>query len=79
MRANLNPSPNPYPSLALSLILNLTLKGVFNRRCLHLAALASKAVDYQKNGTAVTLPRELRATKVPHIITLPLPLTLTLL
>ena len=41
-------------------------EGIFNRRCLHLAALASKAVDYQKNGTAVTLPRELRASKVPH-------------
>ena len=41
-------------------------KGVFNPRCTQLAELASRAVDYQKNGTAVTLPRELQPAKCPH-------------
>ena len=43
-------------------------RGIFDPQCLQLAGLASKAVDYQKNGTAVTLPPPLRATKVPHFM-----------
>jgi hypothetical protein len=39
----------PPPSLADN-------EGVFSPRCTHLAALASKAVDYQKNGTIVNSP-----------------------
>ena len=40
--------------------------GIYSSRCLSLAALASRAVDYQKNGEAVSFPSEMRPLEYPH-------------
>ncbi|KZF20474.1 RdRP-domain-containing protein [Xylona heveae TC161] len=42
--------------------------GVKDRKCLQLAALHSKAVDYTKTGEPARMPRELRARKWPHFM-----------
>ncbi|KAI9808580.1 MAG: hypothetical protein M1825_003729 [Sarcosagium campestre] len=43
-------------------------KGVKDERCLELAALHSKAVDYVKTGEAAQLPKELRPRQWPHFM-----------
>ena len=45
-----------------------TLQGVFDPRCIALADLHSRAVDFPKTGVVVEVPRELRPTRFPDFM-----------
>ncbi|KAL0937668.1 suppressor of ascus dominance [Colletotrichum truncatum] len=46
-----------------------SIQGVKDPKCLKLAALHSKAVDYVKTGNPAKLPKELNAKERPHFLT----------
>ncbi|KAH6716299.1 RNA dependent RNA polymerase-domain-containing protein [Leptodontidium sp. MPI-SDFR-AT-0119] len=58
------------PSIAHAHLANSDFlhRGVKDPKCLKLAALHSKAVDYVKTGEPAEMPKELRARKWPHFM-----------